>query len=655
NEWAFIKREDEDLSEKYANKALKLSGKNGYEKGEGDACVRLGIIAKNRGQYQLAEEYYLKALDIRQKLPEIGPTVSMYNNLGKLFLTAGEYSKALEYYQFGLSLADETVKNGDDLKILNGIATCYLYLGEYQKALEYNNRDIELREKRGDRQGIANALLTAGTAHRRLNNFSSAEAKYKEGLSIFESLENPTGIAQVYINLGDLYHAKNEFRKELNSYQKALNLKEVLSEDGLALLYRNIGACYKELEKPDSALFYYNKSRELYQSAENALGLAYIEFSFGSLNSDGNHHQKALKHFTESLNILQSNQLSNPFLETNLFDRLSDTYTQLGDYAAALEYRNRHTSLQDSLYTLSMNAANYKYSYEEERRKNEEERRKNDQIINDAKFEKMQLFYTLSGIIALLLFGAGFAFMIFRHRQRKAAMDREIDNLLRNQEVTTAYARIEGQDEERRRIAQDLHDGLGSMLSTVKLYFSAIDAKIGLMHLESREQYGKANQLLDEACEEVRRVAHEMHAGTLKKFGLKAQLEDLAETINSSTRVKVELVTHKLDGRLDTQLEVNIYRIIQELTSNVLKHAKASKLSIELNLFEKIIHILVEDNGVGFKESAAMEKGGLGLSGINKRVNALNGKVDIDSVAGRGTSVSIDIPYQPAAALTENH
>ncbi|MCO6493675.1 MAG: sensor histidine kinase [Phaeodactylibacter sp.] len=267
----------------------------------------------------------------------------------------------------------------------------------------------------------------------------------------------------------------------------------------------------------------------------------------------------------------------------------------------------------------------------------------------------MQLFYTLSGIIALLLFSTGFALMIFRHRQRKAAMDREIDDLLRSQEITATYARLERQDEERRRIAQDLHGGLGSMLSTAKLYFSAIDAKIDLMRLENREQYGKANQLLDEACEEIRRVAYDMQAGARKKFGLKAQLEDLAETISNSKQIKVELVTHRLSSRLDTQLEVNIYRIIRELAGNALKHAKASKLTIQLNRFDDIIHILVEDNGVGFKESAAMEKGGLGLSGILDRVDALNGKINIDSVIGRGTSVSIDLPCQLTEALIRNN
>lgn len=664
NEIAFLSiRTNELLSEKYADSAYSMAQDIPYKNGIGDACVRKGLLARNRGEYHLAEEYFLKALAIREGLGEIGLIINIYHNLANLYRRQGKFVIALEYYRKGLNITNEAVGEAKyedgKIKLLNGIATCYQHLGEYQKALEYNDEDIGLRKNREDRRGVAYAFMTSGNIYQKMNHFDLAESKYKESLFIFDSLKYQPGMAQSYLNLGSLYDRRGECREEeLGNYQKALSLKEFLIEDELATLYRNIGFCYLKMEKPDSALFFYNQSREMYQSAENKWGLAEIEFSLGGFYADRNQHQKALEHFTESLNILKENQISDPSLESNLSSRLADSYTETGDYAAALQYRDRYSFLQDSLYTLSMNAANYKYSYEEERRENEEQLREIENLTNQTKIQhlkKMQLIYLFIGIIIILGSAAGIALLIYRQHLRKATMDREIDDLLRNQEITTTYARLEGQDEERRRVAQDLHDGLGSMLSTVKLYFSTIDAKMDLIRLESREQYSKANQLLDEACEEVRRVAHDMHSGILKKFGLKAQLEDLAETINNSKQIEVELVTHKLSGRLDTQLEVNVYRIIQELVGNALKHARASKLNVQLSRFENIIHILVEDNGVGFKENIALEKGGIGLTGIQSRVKALDGKIAIDSTLGRGTTVSIDIPYQPQEALLENH
>ena len=163
--------------------------------------------------------------------------------------------------------------------------------------------------------------------------------------------------------------------------------------------------------------------------------------------------------------------------------------------------------------------------------------------------------------------------------------------------METTYARLEGQDLERKRVARDLHDRIGSMLSTVKLFFASVDTKLEEFKEENQKHFHKANQLLDEACEEVRRIAHDMESGLLTKFGLKPELEALAETIKDSQQIEISLVTHGLQERLVNSLEVKSYRIIQELVSNVLKHAKATTLSIQLNRFDKVFNIIVEDNG----------------------------------------------------------
>lgn len=651
NELAFQFNKDENKSEEYAKKALQLSKDSGYSKGEGDAYIRLGIIAKNRGQYELSKENYFKALEIREKIKIKEPIVATYNNLGILFKQQGQFTLALNYFEKGLQNIDITVGDAEKAKILNGMAACYQHLGEYQRALELNDKVIEIREKLNDTIDKAKALITAGNIYQKLRNFTSGEAKYKESLSIFEMMNYDEGQAKSFINLGNIYYEQKELEKGLKCYQKAMRLKDALPEDDLAILYRNIGACYAELEKPDSALIFYNESKEIYQANQNNFGLSDIESSFGSLYLKLKQYPKALKHLTESLNIFKKNELSDPILKLHILKALSDAYSESGDLSAAFKFESQYSFLQDSISELSMNAANYKYSYEEERRENEN-------LINQSRIQylqKMQLIYVFIGVIILFIFAAGIAYMAIQQQQRKRKMDREIDDLLWQQEITTSYARIEGQDEERYRIAQDLHDRLGSMLSTIKLYFSAIETKIDLVRLENREQFSKANQLLDDAFDEVRRVAHDMHSGVLKNFGLKAQLEELTGTINNTKQIKIELLVHKFYDRIEFKLEVNIYRIIQELLGNTLKHSKATKLSIQLSRFEDIIHILVEDNGVGFKEDAALEKGGIGLSGVQTRVKALNGSINIDSTIGRGTSIAIDIPYQHKGVLLENN
>lgn len=250
----------------------------------------------------------------------------------------------------------------------------------------------------------------------------------------------------------------------------------------------------------------------------------------------------------------------------------------------------------------------------------------------------------ICGILAfVLLFGVAGAIVYFKEQKKQIAYLR-IDELLIEKELTANYARLEEQEKERNRIAQDLHDRLGSMLSVVKLSLGTIDAKIEGLQEESKTQYAKANKLLDEACEEVRNISHGLKNSILAKFGLKAALESFIDSL-SGNDLKVELSTHNIDNRLENKIEINVFRIIQELVSNTLKHAKASRLVIQVNRFEDLLNVTVEDNGIGFNpEQLNEKKAGLGLHNIEARVHDLDGSFNIDSGKGNGTTTMIDIP-----------
>lgn len=645
--WEF--RVLKDSCEVYLKQAIDFSEGIGYEKGKGDAFVIYGVLRRNAGEYVEAEKSFRQALQIREKLGKLGPIVSVYNHLGTVCRFKGKFRQAITFYDKGLAITDETVKARDRNKLVNGLAICYLRLGEYQRALTNNLKDVANRKEMGDRKGLAASLLTSGNIYHKIKNYVQAEKSFKESLKIVEDLNIKDDMARAHLNLGVIFYEQKQTRKSIYHYQEALTLKSVIEADVLANLYKNLGAAYFELNQPDSTKFFYEKSSDILSSTDNVRGLSEIEYALGAFHAEQGQQQAALNHFNQALEVLKVNKLSNPTIELSIIDRLSQLYNEIGEYELAFQWKELYENLKDSLNTLILGAANYKSNYEEQQRKIE----KIESELEIQQLQKMKIIYLLIGIALFLIFGATVALMTLRQRRRKRETEREIDDLLRDQEINNNYARIEGQDEERRRIAQDLHDRLGSMLSTVKLYFSALDNKMDLIRLENREQYSKANQLLDEACDEVRKVSHDLHSGVLKKFGLKAQLEELAETINETKQIELRLLTHKFGDRLETKLEVNIYRIIQELIGNALKHARASILSVQLNRFGEIIHILVEDNGVGFSEELVSEKGGLGLSGVKSRVEALNGKMNIDSTAGRGTTITIDIPYISKIALLE--
>jgi signal transduction histidine kinase len=229
-----------------------------------------------------------------------------------------------------------------------------------------------------------------------------------------------------------------------------------------------------------------------------------------------------------------------------------------------------------------------------------------------------------------------------------AKMNEEINHqkiieLEKNQKLYAMDAMITGQDVERKRIAQDLHDGLGALLSTVQMHFSSIENE--MKKLYELNIYNTANKLLDEACQEVRKIAHNMMPGTLLKFGLVPALQDMCNKINSTQKLQVDLHAFNMeDERMSEQVEMTVYRLVQEGLNNVVKHSSAGKATVQVLKDKEEMHVTIEDDGVGFVVQDAFEKKGMGMRNLDARVKYLNGRLDIQSEPGKGTSIVIDIP-----------
>lgn len=241
--------------------------------------------------------------------------------------------------------------------------------------------------------------------------------------------------------------------------------------------------------------------------------------------------------------------------------------------------------------------------------------------------------------------------LLFKAKRKIRILNKNVEvytqntiDLLKKQELKSIKAMINAQENERKRIAQDLHDRLGSMLSMVKLHYKSVENNLDKLKTENKEQYFKASLLLDQACETVREISHNMVSGVLTKFGLAAALEELKDTIEGTNTFQIELIVYGLDDRLENNLEMELYGIVQELIHNVIKHAKARELCIQVVKRTDEINLTVEDDGIGFDYTKETLTLGIGLKSIYSRVDALNGTFQIDSGMGNGTTISIDIP-----------
>jgi two-component system, NarL family, sensor kinase len=405
----------------------------------------------------------------------------------------------------------------------------------------------------------------------------------------------------------------------------------------------------------DLALSNYQKSIEIQsQNVDNDkwldsyCNIGHIYFVKKEYNIALNYYLKALDSSKKSKKKIDL---------SGILNNISTCYSELKQFDLAYKYASLHNELRDSIEFDYKKAVTLKEKYEQQKKDKEiAEKDKKIALIKVEKLEaeskkKSYFIYSLIGglLLVTLLFFAIFKGNKLKQKQFLALKDIEIgkqkiEELLKKQELKSINAMIEGQEGERKRIARDLHDRLGSILSMVKIHFKSVEDNLDALKVSNLKQYEKANELLDSACDEVRKISHDMTSGVLSKFGLVAALEDLKDTLEQSEQLEVEFVTHGLDNRLENEVEIAVYRIIQELISNTLKYANATELSIQLLKSKNGLNVIVEDNGLGF--DTKKEAKGIGLKNINSRVSALDGELNIDSIIGKGTTITIDIPLK---------
>lgn len=248
------------------------------------------------------------------------------------------------------------------------------------------------------------------------------------------------------------------------------------------------------------------------------------------------------------------------------------------------------------------------------------------------------------GSLGMLAIVSAFILLVYLYQRkmiRKQLAYVQIEKLLQKQELNSAYSLIEGREEERKKIAEDLHDSLGSLLAALRMYSDLL-----MEQSEEPEVKRLAERMSDLAAQtasEARRISHDLDSG-IKNFGLEAAIRKLMDTVRDGQRMEV-LTTVDLSENINDKMSLNLYRIVQELVNNTLKHARATLIRLELSCIgHEYISLIFEDNGVGFNPDSATR--GLGLRHIQTRVDRFKGTVTIDARPGRGTTCIIEIPQQ---------
>jgi signal transduction histidine kinase len=444
-------------------------------------------------------------------------------------------------------------------------------------------------------------------------------------------------------NLAVYYDKKNEPEKAILNFRKALNnMNRIETRNAI---YQNIGAIHLNYySNIDSARYFYKKA------TNRATSKRIFAFIHKDLSVIAKRNQDFKLENIELLKALKNIKLDKfPEFELKLYKKLSENNKNLKSYKKSLFYLEKYDSLNNVIKNKSLIE-----TVEEIETKYQSEKKDKEIVLQKQKIltEQQEKKYLIFGVSLFVVFGGTIGFLTLKNSRKKqllAEQQKELETqknltLLKEQELTTINAMIDGQEKERVRIAEDLHDNLGSVLATLKLHFENLKFNKDQKKLDQETLFNKTESLIDEAYLKVRRIAHAKNAGVIASQGLLTSIQMMAEKISSADNISIEVVHFGLDKRLENSLEIGVFRIIQELITNTIKHANASNATINLSLYDNTLTIIVEDNGKGFDMEKTNLTKSMGLNSIQTRITHLKGTLEIDSTIDKGTSIILQIP-----------
>jgi len=572
-----------------------------------DSYIRLFALDNLAMAYYDKKDYYnssicwQEALSIASQNEFIAEELHNYiPPLNNLFFLAGDYTKAMKISSDGLAKSEKIKDTNRIIHFENVIGYIHMKQNNFSQAEQYFSRQLKLSHAINDTLNEAHALYNLADLTVTAKQYDKAISFLQQSAGLYRSYKSndfllPEREALISNKMAEAYKLKGDFESALRFASVAVNTamgSTPLNDYDKASYFVNGGDIYNRLHKPDSAILFLRKGINIARKIT---------------------HREYIRDATEQLAIAfaQKKMFDSAFIYQSLFFKMKDTIDSKNNRQEILQ-------LENSL-------------------KNQQE-----QQLKKNAMEKQKLWRNIIiGIALFSLITLGFLYNRFRLRQK----NRYQEQINRQQnELFNAIAVT--QDQERKRIAEDIHDSLGSILSAAKLKLSALKEEQTLLSDGQKANWEITLQLLDEASSELRNISHNIMPATLSKLGLVAAIKNLINNISSHTSMKISFSSHDFENRIEEQAEMSIYRIVLELINNIVKHAQATKVTVQLIKYPDYINLSVEDSGKGFNyENELQAKKGIGLGNILSRVDYLKGKINVDTAPGRGTTVIIDIPY----------
>lgn len=592
----------------------------------------------------LFEEALAKSLTVHDN----DAVTNSYRMLGIWYNAFGDKNKALDLYRASL----QSATGNNHLYLMAGayfnIGIIKYEKGEYDSCIHYYLKAVEIFEspKVFEDKTLKQRVLdkkksdlycNISAAFNTLKNLPKADEYIDKAIAIAKSYKSAVTVANYMQQKADNFYENGDTVKALRIRLKYLHDLETgdFSKTPLQKAYQDISQEYFELGKVDSSEIFAEKSLHTAEELGITNGIADANWQLGRIAMEKKQFAEAEKYFNKcSTYFLQS---EDPVQKRSYYEAMHRLMAATGRYKEAYSYFETYHALNDSI----LNSERTKQFSEREARYQSEKKDTQIRSQNASLQQKNKLNILFAGIMTALLVIGLLAYRNYKHKQK--LQQQRISELETEKKLTATEAVLTGEEKERTRLAKDLHDGLGGMLSGIKYSLNTVKGNL-IMTPANAQAFERSIDMLDSSIKEMRRVAHNLMPEALVKFGLDTALKDFCNDINQSGALRVTYQSIGLENAdIPQTTAIIVYRIVQELVNNTIKHAAAANAIVQLTRSGNHISLTVEDDGKGFDTSLLKTAKGIGWANILHRIDFLKGKIDINSQEGKGTSVLVEL------------
>lgn len=508
------------------------------------------------------------------------------------------------------------------------------------------NKAIPLAKLSGDSDCLGGNYRSVGLIFKNSVQYEKAAFYYEKAIQTLKNTPTLASLAFSYINIAEIFVRLKKFPQAREALD---NASAILRPHPKAELYANYyhseGLYYHMLGQYDKAINSFDKGIARAEEYKMVHLISLLGFKkYETLTSQQKYGQAKQLLFY----LIQHPSLRNTSNTILNYDELAKTYARMGNMPVAYKWVRKYAELKDSLYKSrlrdDLHAMEVKYRTLENEKKITDLKTENEKTA--LLLKNNRLMNWLLGSVSLLLLVATVLSLLFYRSNKRLSLQKELNHqqqlkdMAQQQQIQYAQAMLQGEEQERKRVARDLHDGLGGLLSGVQMNLSRLSGTTPPLTLDA--ELPKINRQLTHSVNELRRIARNMMPETLLKFGLETALRDLCESIAGPPAIIFQPLDIQPDN-IPPKTQMTIYRIVQELLSNAIRHAKASHIVVQCSQHNGTFFITVEDNGSGFDTRIVNDVTGLGLANVKNRVDYLGGVIELSSAINEGTSVNIEI------------